>query len=201
MTFETWLAFAIASLIAVMIPGPVVVFILGRSLGGGWRAAMPTVTGVALGDTVALTVSLAGLGALLAASAAAFTVAKWLGAAYLVWLGIKLWRAEVGDAVGLPARDAFRDAFVVTVLNPKSIAFFVAFLPQFLNPMEAFLPQAALVLVTFVGLGALSAVTYSLLAARVSEAVSRPSIRQGLNRVGGAMLMGAGIATATMRRE
>ena len=150
MTFETWLAFAIASLIAVKIPGPVVVFNFGRSLGGGWRAAMPIVTGVALGTIVALTASLAGLGALLAASAAAFTVAKWLGAAYLVWLGVKLWRAEVGNAVGL---------------------------------------------------GALSAVTYALLAGRVSEAVSRPSIRQGLNRVGGAMLMGAGIATATMRRE
>lgn len=200
MTLETWLAFAAASLIAVMIPGPVVVFILGRSLGGGWRAALPTVGGVALGDAVALTASLAGLGALLAASAAAFTVAKWLGAAYLIWLGVKLWRAPMGEAVALPARHAFRDAFLVTVLNPKSIAFFVAFVPQFLNPGSAFLPQAALVLVTFVGLGALNALGYALLAGTLSDAVKRPAIRRGFNRLGGGMLIGAGLATAAMRR-
>ncbi len=200
MTLETWLAFAAASLIVVMIPGPVVVFILGRSLGGGWRAALPTVGGVALGDAVALTASLVGLGALLAASATAFTVAKWLGAAYLIWLGIKLWRAPVGEAVSLPARHAFRDAFLVTLLNPKSIAFFVAFLPQFLNPQNAFLPQAALVLVTFVGLGALNALGYALLAGTLSDAVKRPAIRRGFNRLGGGMLIGAGLATAAMRR-
>lgn len=200
MTLETWLAFALASLIAVMIPGPVVIFILGRSLGGGWRAALPTVAGVALGDAVALTASLAGLGALLAASATAFTIAKWLGAAYLIWLGIKLWRAPVGEAVALPARRAFQDAFLVTVLNPKSIAFFVAFLPQFLDPARAFLPQAALVLVTFVGLGALNAAGYALLAGTLADAVKRPAFRRGFNRLGGGMLIGAGLATAAMRR-
>lgn len=200
MTLETWLAFALASLIAVMIPGPVVVFILGRSLGGGWRAALPTVGGVALGDAVALLASLAGLGALLAASAAAFTVAKWLGAAYLIWLGVKLWRAPVGEAVALPARNAFRDAFLVTVLNPKSIAFFVAFVPQFLDPARPFMPQAALVLVTFVGLGTLNALGYALLAGKLSDAVRRMPVRRAFNRLGGAMLMGAGIATAAMRR-
>ena len=200
MTLETWLAFALASLITVMIPGPVVVFILGRSLGGGWRAALPTVGGVALGDAVALAASLAGLGALLAASATAFTVAKWLGAAYLIWLGVKLWRAPVGEAVALPARNAFRDAFLVTVLNPKSIAFFVAFLPQFLDPARPYLPQAALVLVTFVGLGALNALGYAVLAGKLSDAVRRVSVRRAFNRMGGAMLVGAGVATAAMRR-
>ncbi|MBX9749350.1 MAG: LysE family translocator [Roseococcus sp.] len=200
MTFETWLAFALASLIAVMIPGPVVVFILGRALGGGWRAALPTVGGVALGDAVALSASLAGLGALLAASAAAFTVAKWLGAAYLIWLGVKLWRAPVGEAIALPARNALRDAFLVTVLNPKSIAFFVAFVPQFLDPASAFLPQAALVLVTFVGIGALNALGYALLAGKLSDAVRRIPVRRAFNRVGGGMLIGAGLATAAMRR-
>lgn len=200
MTVETWLAFALASLIAVMIPGPVVVFILGRSLSGGWRAALPTVGGVALGDSVALIASLAGLGALLAASATAFAIAKWLGAAYLIWLGVKLWRAPVGETVALPARSAFRDAFLVTVLNPKSIAFFVAFVPQFLDPARPFLPQAALALVTFVGLGALNALGYALLAGKLSDAVRRGPVRRAFNRLGGSMLIGAGIATAAMRR-
>ena len=201
MTTETWLAFALASLIAVMIPGPVVVFILGRSLSGGWRAALPTVAGVALGDGLALTASLVGLGALLSASASAFTAAKWIGACYLIWLGVRMWRAPVDEARALPARRAFRDAFVVTLLNPKSIAFFVAFVPQFLDARAAFLPQAAIILVTFVGLGAVNALGYALLAARLSVAMRGARMRGMFNRVGGSMLIGAGIATAAMRRS
>jgi threonine/homoserine/homoserine lactone efflux protein len=102
--------------------------------------------------------------------------------------------------VALPAHHAFRDAFLVTVLNPKSIAFFVAFVPQFLDPAWPFLPQASLVLVTFVGLGALNALGYALLAGKLSDAVRSVAVRRGFNRMGGGMLIGAGLATATMRR-
>jgi len=195
MTLEIWLVLAVASLIAVMIPGPVVVCILGRSLGGGWRVTLPTIAGVALGDALALSALLAGLGGLLAASAAAFTAAKWLGAAYLIWFGVRLWRGPMGQAVGPPVRNAFRDAFLVTVLNPRSIAFFVACLPQFLNPAQSFLAQAALVFVTFVGLTAL---VHALLAARLSDAVRRSSFRLSFHHPGEATL--AGVAIAAMRR-
>ncbi len=203
MTFETWIAFALAAAAMLAIPGPTILLVVGQSLGvGGRRNAVPLVAGVALGDLLAMVLSLAGLGALLAASATAFAALKWAGAAYLVWLGVRLWRApvEAGAAPPLDARWALRRAFVVTALNPKGIAFFVAFVPQFLDPSSPFLPQAALLAATFVGLGALNAAAYALLAGRVSGAVGRPAVRRWLNRAGGTVLVGAGLATAAVRR-
>lgn len=202
MAFETWTAFAIASVALLLIPGPTILLVIGQSLGAGKRNALPLVAGVALGDLTAMSLSLLGLGALLAASATLFAALKWAGAAYLLYLGLKLWRAPVtaGAAPPLDARRALRDAYVVTALNPKSIAFFVAFVPQFLSADRPFPPQAALLVGTFVCLAALNALGYALLAGRLSGAVTRPAVRRGLNRTGGAMLMGAGLATAAMRR-
>ncbi|GIX09160.1 LysE family translocator [Elioraea sp.] len=204
MTVETWIAFVAASAVVLAIPGPTILLVIGQSLGAGRRGALPLVAGVALGDLTAMTLSLAGLGALLAASATAFTVVKWIGAGYLVWLGLALWRAPVpaeGAApVALPARRAMRDAYVVTALNPKSIAFFVAFVPQFVVPGAAFAPQAAILIATFVVMAAANAALYAVLAARLAGAVRRPAVRRLVNRAGGAMLIGAGAATAAMRR-
>ncbi len=202
MTTETWLAFVAASLVMLAIPGPTTLLVIGQSLGAGRRHALPLVAGVALGDLTAITLSLAGLGALLATSATAFTVFKWAGAAYLVWLGVKLWRAPV-DAAALPAltgRRAMRDAYVVTSLNPKGIAFFVAFVPQFISPAAAFLPQAPVLVASFVMLAAANAMTYALLAGRLSGIATRPGARRWFNRMGGTALIGAGLATAAMRR-
>ncbi|MCB4824803.1 LysE family translocator [Roseicella aerolata] len=203
MALETWTAFAVASIALLLIPGPTILLVIGQSLGAGarWRGALPLVAGVALGDLTAMTLSLAGLGALLAASAALFTLLKWAGAAYLLWLGIRMFRAPAAGAAPPPGgRRAMRDAYLVTALNPKSIAFFVAFVPQFLDPAGPFLPQAALLVMTFVVLAAANALAYALLAGRLSGAVTRPAVRRGLNRLGGAMLVGAGLATAAMRR-
>lgn len=202
MSIETWLTFLLASVAMLAIPGPTILLVIGQSLGAGRGRALPLVAGVALGDLTAITLSLAGLGALLAASSLAFTVLKWAGAGYLVWLGVRLFRAPVGEAAAPPltARRAMRDAYVVTALNPKSIAFFVAFVPQFLDAAHPFLPQAAILTVSFVTLAALNALIYALLAGRMAGAVARPSVRRALNRVGGTVLVGAGIATAAMRR-
>jgi len=201
MTLETWTAFALASIAVLAIPGPTILLVIGQSLGGGRRNALPLVAGVALGDLTAMTLSLAGLGALLATSATLFTLLKWAGAAYLVWLGVKLWRAPAeAGAAPLTARRAMREAYVVTALNPKSIAFFLAFVPQFIDPTAPFVPQAALLVVTFVCFAGLNAGLYALLAARLSGAVTRPAARRGFNRLGGSILIGAGLATAAMRR-
>jgi threonine/homoserine/homoserine lactone efflux protein len=159
MALETWLAFLLASAALLAIPGPTILLVIGQSLGAGKGRTLPLIAGVALGDLTAMTLSLAGLGALLAASSLAFTILKWGGAAYLVWLGVKLWRAPVSATAAPPlsARRAFRDAYVVTALNPKSIAFFVAFVPQFLSGSHAFLPQAVILVSSFVTLAASSA--------------------------------------------
>lgn len=201
MDLTLWLAFVAAAAAMLLIPGPTILLVVGQSLGGGARNALPLAAGVALGDLTAMSLSLAGMGALLAASATAFGALKWAGAAYLVYLGVKLWRAPVTAeaAPPLPARRAMRDAYVVTALNPKSIVFFVAFVPQFLDPARPFLPQAAILVATFVTLGAVNAAAYALLAARLSGAVRRPGLRRTLNRAGGAVLVGAGMAVALRR--
>ncbi|HTI02001.1 MAG TPA: LysE family translocator [Acidisoma sp.] len=201
MAFHTWLTFLIAAALLLIIPGPTILLVIGQSLGGGRRRALPLVAGVALGDLTAMTLSLAGLGALLGASAAAFTLLKWIGAAYLVYLGLKLWRAPVEAAAVPPlkARAAFRQAYVVTALNPKSIAFFVAFVPQFITPESLFLRQATLLVATFVGLAAINALLYAMLAGHLSSLVRKPSVRRGFNRAGGTALIGAGAALALRR--
>jgi threonine/homoserine/homoserine lactone efflux protein len=201
MDLTTWLAFVAAAVAMLLIPGPTILLVIGQSLGGGARNALPLAAGVALGDLTAMTLSMAGLGALLAASAAAFTALKWAGAAYLIYLGIRLWRAPVdaGAMPPLPAARAMRQAYVVTALNPKSIVFFVAFVPQFIDLARPFLPQAIVLVATFVTLGAVNAGLYALLAARLSGAVRRPGLRRAFNRAGGAMLMGAGVAVALRR--
>jgi threonine/homoserine/homoserine lactone efflux protein len=201
MDLSTWLAFAAAAIAMLVIPGPTILLVIGQSLGGGARNAAPLVAGVALGDLTAMTLSLAGLGAVLAASATLFTALKWAGAAYLLWLGVKMWRApvEAGAAPPLPPGRAMREAYVVTALNPKSIVFFVAFVPLFVDAGRAFLPQAAILVATFVVLAALNAGAYAVLASRLSGAVRRPAVRRVQNRTGGAVLMGAGLTVALRR--
>jgi threonine/homoserine/homoserine lactone efflux protein len=204
MAWEVWLGFVAAALVVLAIPGPTILLVIGQSLGAGRRAAWPLVAGVAAGDAVAMTLSLAGLGALLAASSTAFTVLKWAGALYLAWLGLSLWRAPVaGHGAAPPALAPWRAAratFLVTALNPKSIAFFVAFVPLFIDAGAPFLPQAAALVATFVTLAAANAALYAAAASRLSGVASRPAVRRWFNRAGGAMLIGAGVAAATMRR-
>ncbi len=201
MTLDTWLAFVLATAVMLAIPGPTILLVIGQSLGAGRRHALPLVAGVALGDLTAITLSLAGLGAVLAASATAFTLLKWTGAAYLLYLGIRMWRAPVAQTAAPPlgAQAAFRQAYVVTALNPKGIAFFVAFVPQFMRHDAAFLPQAAILVGTFVAMAAANAGLYALLAGQASSLVSRPAVRRGFNRAGGAVLAGAGLALALRR--
>ena len=198
MTFHAWLTFVLATTVLLAIPGPTVLMVIGQSLGAGRKRALPLVAGVALGDLTAMSLSLAGLGTLLAASAAAFTLLKWIGAAYLVYLGVMLWRAPVSTDAAPPLGQAaaFRQAFVVTALNPKGIAFFVAFVPQFMTPSAAFLPQAVILVVSFVTMASASAFLWATLAGRVSSMVRRSSVRRGFNRAGGGVLVGAGVALA-----
>jgi threonine/homoserine/homoserine lactone efflux protein len=201
MDLDIWLAFCAAALVMLLIPGPTILLVIGQSLGGGAGRALPLVAGVALGDLTAMTLSLAGLGAILATSATLFTALKWAGAAYLVWLGVKMWRAPVepGAAPPLAAGRALREAWLVTALNPKGIVFFVAFVPQFIDPARPFPMQALVLVATFVTLGAANAALYAALATNLSGAVRRPSVRRVLNRTGGAVLMGAGLAVALRR--
>jgi threonine/homoserine/homoserine lactone efflux protein len=203
MTFETWAAFTAASALLLIIPGPTVLLVVSYALGQGWRTALPMAIGVALGDFTAMTGAMLGLGALLAASATLFTILKWVGAAYLVYLGIKLWRA--GDTLDAkPRTDAVSagrmlvHAWLVTALNPKSITFFVAFLPAFLDPKADFLTQMVAFETTFLLLAFANVLGYALVAARARGFVSNPRAISVVNKVGGGLLIGAGAATVTI---
>jgi len=204
MSVETWLAFAAASAVLLVIPGPTILLVVSYALGQGWRTALPMAVGVALGDFTAMTLSMLGLGALLAASATVFTALKWVGAAYLVWLGIKLWRAG-GTLDARPRTDRVSalkmmgHAWLVTALNPKSITFFVAFLPQFIDPKVDFWRQMAIFEVTFLTLAFLNAFGYALVASRARSLVRNPRAIAVINRIGGSLLIGAGVATVTLR--
>jgi threonine/homoserine/homoserine lactone efflux protein len=201
MTFETWAAFAAASSVLLVIPGPTVLLVVSYALGQGWRTALPMAAGVALGDFTAMTLSMLGLGALLATSATLFTVLKWVGAAYLVYLGIKLWRAG-GTVDAQPRTDAasaarmLGHAWLVTALNPKSITFFVAFLPAFIDPSADFLTQMIVFETTFLVLAFANAFGYALVASRARRFASDPRAIGVVNKVGGGLLVGAGVATA-----
>lgn len=204
MSWETWAAFTAASALLMIIPGPTILLVISYALGQGWRAAFPMAIGVALGDFTAMTLSLLGLGALLAASATVFTILKWVGAAYMVWLGIKLWRAG-GALNAKPRADGasmakmLGHAWIVTALNPKSIIFFVAFLPQFLNPQADFLTQMLVFESTFLILAFANAIGYALIASRARAAIRNERVVGAANKVGGSLLIGAGILTATAR--
>ena len=207
----TFAAFVLASTVLVAIPGPTVVMVVGQALAHGRRVALASVLGVGLGDLVAATASIAGVGALLAASAEGFLLLKWAGAAYLVWMGIKLWRNppqpsdasalpdEAFAASGRPGR-VFRDAFLVTVFNPKGLVFFAAFVPQFIHADRPYLPQAAIFIATFVILGLVNAALYARLASSARSLLRKPRALVAVGRFGGACLIGAGVASAMLRR-
>ncbi|MEQ9693752.1 LysE family translocator [Shimia sp. SDUM112013] len=207
MSLDLWLAFIAASTVLLMIPGPTILLVLSYALTQGRSVALATAAGVALGDFVAMTASLLGLGALVLASATAFSVLKWAGAVYLVWLGVRMFRSaaqcdtpDLLEARALPARGVFGHAAAVTALNPKSIGFFIAFVPQFVDPARAVLPQFAVMIATFVGLATLNVLIYALAADRLRAQISRPAVLRAMTRAGGLTLIGMGVFTATLRR-
>ena len=206
MSLELWIAFTLASAVLLAVPGPTVMLVVSYALGRGRGTGWATVPGVALGDLTAMTISLLGAGAILAASATLFTVLKLVGALYLLWLGIQLWRAkpspsELGQLSGPHGRGRmFWNSYVVTALNPKSIVFFIAFVPQFVDPAGPLLVQFAILEVTFVALAAANAALWAVLAGEMQARFRKPSTLRLVNKLGGAFLIGAGLLTAVARR-
>jgi Putative threonine efflux protein len=208
MDFQVWLAFVAASIALLLIPGPTVLLVLSYAISQGKRVAIATVGGVALGDFIAMSASLAGLGALVLASATLFTVLKWVGAVYLIYLGIKLFRSDstasldnLEKVTQTSASSVFGHATAVTALNPKSIVFFIAFVPQFIVVDSPLLPQFAILVVTFVGLASINALAYALLADKLRAKIAKPSVLTWFSRLGGSALIAMGVATAAFKRS
>ena len=195
-----------AALLLAITPGPGIFYVAARSLAGGRAEGIASSFGTALGGLVHVLAGALGVSALVLASAELFTALKWLGAAYLVWLGVRTMTAARRDIPGadpapaMGARRAFREGVVVEALNPKTAAFFLAFIPQFLDP------SAGAVALPFIVLGAISVTLNTLAdiivaigASRIREgAASRPAFIRRLREISGASMiaLGAGLALA-----
>jgi len=203
---ELWFAFVVASAVLLVIPGPTILTVISYSMAHGRRANVPLVAAVALGDSTALVLSLLGLGALLATSAFWFTVVKAIGGLYLLCLGVKLLRAGISSTeLAAPAapgsrRRLFANTYLVTALNPKSIVFFVAFLPQFISPNVSVTRQLWVLAVTFVAMATINATLYAVFAASVRRLLSLPQAQRRFNIAGGSVLSAAGLWALLARR-
>lgn len=206
MSIELWIAFVAASAVLLIIPGPTILTVISYSMAHGRRANVPLVAAVALGDSTALVLSLLGLGALLATSALWFTAVKWVGGLYLLYLGIKLLRAGLSSAdFATPAAPGsrwrlFANTYLVTALNPKGIVFFVAFLPQFIDPHIAVTQQLWVLAVTFVAMATLNATLYAVFATSARRLLSSTRAQRGFNLAGGSLLSMAGVWALLARR-
>ena len=203
---DLWLAFVAATLVIGLVPGPGVAAILGYAIGSGRRTAFASVAGLALGNAGAAIASLAGVGALLAASAFLFGLLKWAGAVYLITIGVlSLWRARDTQAVAvrprmITPRAAFLGNLGVGTFHPKTILFLAAFTPQFLDPARPYGMQSILLVVTFVLTLAATDSAYAWAASSAGGLLRSPRALAWAHRAGGGALIFAGLATATIRR-
>jgi threonine/homoserine/homoserine lactone efflux protein len=197
------LGFVAAALIILVIPGPGVFYILARSLGQGTRAGLASVLGLSAGALVHVAAATAGLSAILMTSATAFGVVKMLGAGYLIYLGLRTLLASgrgAGLTTALPARMSrvFADGVIVSLFNPKLALFFVAFLPQFVEPGRGPVPQQVLLLgLLYVLLALVTDGGYALLASSLRRWLGGRVMQGPLPQyVSGAMYLGLGVGTA-----
>jgi len=186
------LLFAAATMALLVVPGPAVVYIVTRSVAQGRTAGLLSVLGIHVGSVVHVAAAAAGVSALLAASPTAFAAMQYLGAAYLLYLGWQKLRQRADDEVHAepPAESnarLFGQGIVVNVLNPKTAVFFLAFIPQFVDPDRGWVPlQMVLFGIGFIVLGILSDGSYALLASMLSGRLRRtPRTRRVLDRSSG----------------
>lgn len=217
MDFHVWLAFFAACWVIAISPGSGAVLSMTHGLAYGVRGASPTIAGLQLGVAVTLLVAGVGVGALLLASATAFTVVKVAGAAYLIWLGWRQWMAPVAadaqaasdtpasnaqaQASALPSRrERFVLGFFTNVTNPKGIVFMVAVLPQFIDPQRSLWMQLPILLVTAVGVDVVVMHGYAFLASRAQRWLATARARRAQNRVFGGVLMAMGASLFMVKR-
>lgn len=208
MDWHVWLAYFVASWVIAVSPGSGAVLAMSHGLAYGARGASATVLGLQIGLAFILLVAGAGVGAVLVASAGAFMVVKLLGAAYLLWLGFKQWRAPVtlddgGAQAGPPVmrlRQRVLTGALTNATNPKGIVFMVAVLPQFIDPKRPLLLQLLILLVTTLAVDTVVMHGYALLASRLRALLRSARARRTQNRVFGGVLMGMGASLLMVDR-
>jgi threonine/homoserine/homoserine lactone efflux protein len=197
--------FIAASLVLTLTPGPGVLFIVSRSLVHGRRGGLASVLGIAAGNLANAVAASIGLAALFAVSPLAFNVVKFAGAAWLLWLGIRMWRDDgrepAGTIAASPASRLLREGFLVALLNPKTTLFFAAFLPQFVTARERAIQQSLALGVLFVLIALVTDGLYALGAGSASRLLSSTTSRRRGRRLAGSLYIALGLFTAMGRLQ
>jgi homoserine/homoserine lactone efflux protein len=208
MSFSLWLAFFAAAWAISISPGPGAVAVMSASLNHGFARGYFATFGLILGLWTQLFVVGVGLGAVIAASALAFAVVKWVGVAYLVWLGVRQWRAAPVPfasngvaAAPTSRRRLVAQAWLLNAVNPKGTAFMLAVVPQFLTPSEPLLPQYLIIAATLTFTDLVVNAGYAALAARLLGLLRTPVRVRAVNRIFGSVFIGLGVLLATFKRS
>ncbi|MDQ6941130.1 MAG: LysE family translocator [Candidatus Eremiobacteraeota bacterium] len=203
MSLHAWLAFASLAVVVSLVPGPAVIAVVTTALRGGFRASLAANAGVLVGDAVFVAAAALGLGAVLVASHAVFVAVRWLGIAYLAYLGVRALldrgTAFAVDAPGGGERRAFQFGFTTQLANPKIILFFGALLPLFVDPSRPAAPQFVLLGATFIVSDALVFAGYGALAHRARILLKTPRAARVTSRVTGAAMLGVAARLAAER--
>ena len=207
MTLSTYLLYVAAVALLIATPGPTMLMCMTNALNHGPRRAMTSVAGSVSAVLVVMLLSAMGLGALLATSETAFTTAKFIGAAYLIWLGIKTFRSDAsalavqgGGAADAPRRSFYLQGLLVGASNPKAVLFFAAFFPQFLNPAAPMAPQFAILALTFMAFEFAVLTTCALSVSRLAPLLRKSGPVRWINRVcGGLFTLMGGLLLLTRR--
>lgn len=202
MSIETWLAYVIACIVIIIVPGPSVTVIIANSVRHGTRAGLANVAGTQTGMAVALVVLIAGLASVMTFISQWFDLLRLVGAAYLIWLGIKLWRSDgklmTGEAK--PVKGGFfLQGFLVAITNPKILLFFGAFIPQFVDPSTDTIYQLSVLGLTFMAVATILDSCYALLAGKAGGLLSQSRVRL-VEQFSGVALIGGGLWLALARR-
>jgi len=203
MHLSTWFAFLAATVVIMVVPGPSVTLIVANSLRHGRRAGLANVAGTQLGFAVMIVLTLLGLASLIAALGEWFVWLRLAGAAYLVWLGLKLLMAPSAEAAAPPRPPRggfFAQGLAVELSNPKMLLFFGAFFPQFIDPAGTFAVQILIMGVTSMGVAAITDSSYALLSARAAAALSTRRVRL-MRWASGSLLIGGGLWLALSKAK
>lgn len=204
MDMHVWLAYVVTAIVFSLAPGSGTVNSISNGLSYGTRRSLAAIAGLQVGLAIHIMLVGAGIGALVAQSAFAFSVIKWVGAAYLIWLGIQKWRdcssiatAEAG--AHLSSINLMRKAILINLTNPKSIIFLVALFPQFIDPAKDQLTQLMVLGVTTVFIDAVVMLGYTSLASQMGRFIRSDKIMSKINKVFGSMFMGCGALLAAAK--
>ncbi|MBY5947082.1 homoserine/homoserine lactone efflux protein [Photobacterium rosenbergii] len=201
MELEIWLAYLATAIVFSIAPGSGTVNSISNGMTYGWRKSLASIAGLQIGLGVYIVLVGVGLGALIAQSATAFTVIKWVGVGYLIWLGVQKWRDRgqfqiAGDSPQVPARQLCRQAVLVNLTNPKTVVFLVALFPQFIDPSQPQMAQLLVLGLTTIAVDTLVMLGYVVLASQLAGYIRSARIMAALNRVFGSMFIGCGALLA-----